>query len=42
MSSSPLIANDLDKIQIRRIPKFQIEELDIALQGIANLKGVDE
>ena len=42
ISSSPLIANDLDKIQIRRIPKFQIEELDIALQGMTNLKGADE
>ena len=37
-----MIENDLDKIQIRRIPKFQIEELDIALQGMANLKGADE
>ena len=37
-----MISNDIDKIQIRRIPKFQIEELDIALQGMANLKDANE
>ena len=41
-SSSPLIPNNLDKDQIQRIPPFQMEELDIVLQSMANLKSVDE
>ena len=41
-SSNPLNTNDLDKIQFRRIPKFQFEELNIISQEIANLKDVDE
>ena len=29
-------------IQIRRDPKFKMEELNIALQHMPNLKGADE
>ena len=41
-SSSPLIPSNLDKEQIQRIPQFQMEELDIALQSMVNLKSADE
>ena len=41
-SSSPLIPSNLDKEPIQRIPQFQMEELDIALQSMANLKSADE
>ena len=37
--SSLLIPNGLHKIEIRRIAKFEREELQIAIQGMANLKG---
>ena len=40
-SSSLLIPSNLDKEQIQRIPPFQIEEFDIALQSMANLKSAD-
>ena len=41
-SSCPLIPNNFDKDQIHRIPPFQMEELDIALQSMTNLKSADE
>ena len=42
VSSSPLIPNDFDKIPIRYIQIFRMEELNIVLQSMANLKDIDE
>ena len=40
--SFPLTPNDEDKYAIQRIPAFRLEELDIALKGMAILRGADE
>ena len=41
-SSFVLTPNDEDKRAIQHIPPFRLEELDIALKGMANLRGTDE
>ena len=41
-SSDPLLPNDEDKTLIRSIPSFSLPELEIALKGMANLRGADK
>ena len=41
-SPNPLLPNDADKIMIRFIQSFTLEELETVLKGMKNLKSADD
>ena len=41
-SRNPLLPNDADKMMIRSIQSFTLEELETVLKGMKNLKSADD